>query len=66
MDALKSITINAAYQYFEEKTKGSLESGKLADFVILDKSPLKVEPMTIKEIQVVETVKEGESIYVMP
>jgi len=66
MDALKSITINAAYQYFEEKTKGSLEPGKLADFVILDKNPLKVEPMTIKEIQVVETVKEGESIYVMP
>jgi len=66
MDALKSITINAAYQYFEEKTKGSLEPRKLADFVILDKNPLKVEPMTIKEIQVVETVKEGESIYVMP
>ena len=66
MDALKSITINAAYQYFEEKTKGSLEPGKLADFVILDKNPLKVEPMTIKEIHVVETVKEGESIYVMP
>jgi predicted amidohydrolase YtcJ len=66
MDALKSITINAAYQYFEEKTKGSLEPGKLADFVILDKNPLKVEPLTIKDIQVVETVKEGQSIYVMP
>ena len=66
MDALKSITINAAYQYFEEKTKGSLEPGKLADFVILDKNPLKVEPLTIKDIQVVETIKEGQSIYVMP
>ena len=64
MDALKSITIHAAYQYFEEKTKGSLEPGKLADFVILDKNPLKVEPMAIKDIQVVETIKNGKSIYV--
>ena len=63
MDALKSITINAAYQYFEENTKGSLESDKLADFVILDKNPLKVEPMTIKDIKVVETIKEGKTIY---
>ena len=63
MDALKSITINAAYQYFEEDTKGSLEPGKLADFVILDTNPLKVEPMAIKDIYVIETIKEGESIY---
>ena len=63
MDALKSITINAAYQYFEEKTKGSLEPGKLADLVVLDKNPLKVEPMTIKDIKIVETIKEGETIY---
>ena len=64
MDALKSITINAAYQYFEEKTKGSLEPGKLADFVILDKNPLKIKPMAIKDIKVVETIKEGKSIYI--
>ena len=63
MDALKSITINAAYQYFEEKTKGSLEPGKLADLVILDKNPLKVDPMAIKDIKVLETIKEGETIY---
>ncbi len=66
MDALKSITINAAYQYFEEKTKGSLEPGKLADLVILDKNPLKVEQMAIKDIKVVETIKEGKSIYMAP
>jgi len=63
MDALKSTTINAAYQHFEEKTKGSLEPGKLADFVVLDKNPLKVDPMAIKDIQIVETIKEGVSIY---
>jgi predicted amidohydrolase YtcJ len=66
MEALKSITINAAYQYFEERTKGSLEPGKLADLVILDKNPLKVEPGVINKIQVVETIKEGKSIYVAP
>lgn len=62
-DALKAVTINAAYQYFEEKKKGSLEVGKLADLVILDKDPLKVPPMTIREIKVLETLKEGKTIY---
>jgi len=63
MDAIKSITINAAHQYFEERTKGSLEPGKLADFVILDQNPLTVDPMAIKDIKVVETIKEGKTIY---
>jgi predicted amidohydrolase YtcJ len=66
MDALKSITINAAYQHFEESRKGSLEPGKVADFVILDKNPLEVEPMSLKDIRVIETIKEGKSIYVAP
>ncbi|MEY2853346.1 MAG: hypothetical protein RL030_478 [Pseudomonadota bacterium] len=63
MDALKSITINAAYQYFEEGSKGSLEPGKLADLVILDRNPLTVDPQTINDIKVVETIKEGTTIY---
>ncbi len=63
LEALQAITINAAYQYREEETKGSLEVGKLADLVILDKNPLTVEPMAIKDIRVVETIKEGKSIY---
>jgi predicted amidohydrolase YtcJ len=63
LEALKAITINAAYQYFEEKSKGSIEPGKLADLVILDKNPLKVDPMAIKDIKVVETIKEGKTIY---
>jgi hypothetical protein len=63
LEALKAITINAAHQYFEEQSKGSLEPGKLADLVILDKNPLKVDPMTIKDIKVIETFKEGKSIY---
>ena len=47
----------------KKASKGSLEPGKLADLVILDKNPLKVDPMTIKDIKVVETIKEGKTIY---
>jgi hypothetical protein len=66
MDAIKSITIHAARQYFEEGTKGSLEPGKVADLVILDRNPLAVDPMAIKDVKVVETIKEGRTIYRAP
>jgi len=62
-DALRSITSWAAYQYFEDDKKGSIEKGKLADFAILDKNPLKIDPKEIKNIQVLETIKEGKTIY---
>jgi len=61
--ALKSMTIWAAYQKFEEKTKGSLEVGKLADFAILSRDPTTGDPRTIDTIKVTETVKEGKSIF---
>lgn len=61
--ALQAITTNAAYQYFEENKKGSLKVGKLADLVILDKNPLKVAPESIRDIKVVETIKNGKTIY---
>jgi predicted amidohydrolase YtcJ len=63
MEGLKAMTIWSARQHREDDIKGSLEAGKLADLVILDKNPLKVEPMAIKDIQVVETIKEGKTIY---
>jgi len=62
-EALKAVTSNAAYAYFEEDEKGSIAEGKLADFVVLDRNPLEVEAMEIKDIQVVETIKEGESVF---
>ena len=62
-EALKGITDWSAYQHFEEKTKGTIEKGKLADLVILDKNPLKVKEEEIKEIIVLETIKEGVSVY---
>ncbi|MBO0323674.1 amidohydrolase [Muricauda sp. CAU 1633] len=64
-EALKSLTIWGAKQNFEEDTKGSLKVGKIADLVILDKNPLKIDPMDIHTIQVVESIKEGKSIYKM-
>ena len=63
MDGLKALTINGAYEYFEENTKGSIREGKCADFVVLDKNPLTVEKEQIKEIRVVQTIKDGEVVY---
>lgn len=62
-EALQSITIWGAYQHFEDKTKGSLTPGKLADLVILSDNPLKIDPMKIKDIVVLETIKEGQTVY---
>jgi hypothetical protein len=62
-EALQSVTIWGAHQHFEESRKGSLAVGKLADLVVLSANPLKVDPMTIKDIKVLETIKEGKTVY---
>jgi predicted amidohydrolase YtcJ len=61
--ALKAMTLWAAYQHFEEKTKGSIEIGKLADFAILSENPLTIDRQKIADIKVLETIKKGRSIY---
>jgi predicted amidohydrolase YtcJ len=61
--ALKAMTIWPAWQHFEEDEKGSIEAGKLADFVILSKDPTAVDPETLADLKVVETIKDGKSIY---
>ena len=62
-EALKGQTINTAYAYFEEDSKGSIKEGKRADLIILDRNPLKVDKMEIKDLVVLETIKDGETIY---
>lgn len=63
MEGLKAMTSTAAYQYFEEDKKGSLTEGKQADLVILDSNPIAVDPKTIKDIKVLETIAHGKTIF---
>lgn len=63
IEGLKSMTLWAAEQYGEDDRKGSLEVGKLADLVVLDRNPLTVDSDAIKDIRVLETYKEGERVY---
>lgn len=62
-EALRAATINAAYVYGEEKEKGRLASGKQADLVILSACPMDLDPMAIRDIQVLETIKQGRTLY---
>lgn len=62
-EALKAITIYPAFQYFEENVKGSLREGMKADLVILDQNPLTVNHQDIDKIKVLETIKDGNTIY---
>jgi predicted amidohydrolase YtcJ len=62
-EALRAITADAAWQNFEEDRKGTLEKGKLADMVVLSDDPLAVDPMKILDIRVMETVKEGKTVF---
>lgn len=63
MDALRAITVNGAYQYAQEEIKGSIVPGKKADLVILDQDPLQTPHHRLKDIQVLQTYKDGVCIY---
>lgn len=61
--ALKGLTIDAAYAYFEENDKGSLKAGKKADLILVDRNPLAIEVMQLKDIRVLACIKEGQLVY---
>jgi predicted amidohydrolase YtcJ len=62
-EAIKCYTLNAAYATFEEDIKGSIEVGKLADFVVLSDDILTIDPVKIKDVNVEMTIFDGEIIY---
>ena len=62
-DAIKCYTLNAAYASYEEKIKGSIEVGKLADFVVLSEDILSIDPGKIKDVKVTMTIFDGEIVY---
>ena len=63
LDALKAITINTAYQYFEEDKKGSIDVGKQADLVVLSKNPLSIPSIELLDIKVERTIARGNTIF---
>ena len=62
-DALKAMTINAAYQHFEEDIKGTIEVGKLADLVVLSADPLSMPSESLLDLQIVSTFSHGKEIF---
>lgn len=62
-EALRAVTIDAAWQSYDEANTGSIEPGKLADFVVLTENPLTVEPARIRDIPVVDTIVGGKTIF---
>jgi predicted amidohydrolase YtcJ len=63
MEALHAVTLGAAYQYFEEDEKGSIEVGKRADFVVLAHDPRTVASDELADIAIVETLSRGATVY---
>ncbi len=61
--ALRALTADAAWQYRLEKERGTLETGKVADLVLLSRNPLTTDPKLLRDVTVVETVKEGRTVY---
>jgi predicted amidohydrolase YtcJ len=62
-EALRIATAHGAYASYEERVKGTITAGKLADCVVLERDPHDVPPETIKDIRVVRTVVGGETVF---
>ena len=62
-DALKAMTLNAAYQHFEDDIKGSIEVGKLADLVVLSEDPLAMPAAPLLNLKVIATYSHGKEIF---
>jgi len=63
---LRAITANAAYELHADADTGSLEVGKLADFIVLDRNPLQIDPHDIAHVRVLRTVVGDKTVYEAP
>ena len=61
--ALRAITANAAYELHAENDVGTLEIGKLADFIVLDRNPVKIPPIELADVKVLLTVAGGRTVH---
>ncbi len=62
MDALRAMTVNSASQYGEEGI-GEIAEGFRADLIVLDRNPLEYDPSDLREVRVLETLKNGKTVY---
>ncbi len=63
LEAIRAYTIDGAYAAWEEEIKGSIEPGKLADLIVIDRDPLTIPPEELKEVQTVMTIIDGKVVY---
>lgn len=63
-EAMKMVTLWGAEQFGEQATKGSIKEGKLADLVVLSDNPITMDPVKINQVQVLETIKDGKTVWV--
>ena len=63
LPALRAVTSAAAWQTFDEHSRGTIQAGKAADLVVLEKDPLSIDPAALKDVRVLETIVGGESVY---
>lgn len=66
LEALKAVTLHAAGQYGLAEERGSIAPGKRADFVILSANPTAVSHTDLRAIRVLETIRDGETVYAAP
>jgi len=64
LNAIKSYTIDSAYLSWQEKVRGSISEGKIADIILVDSNPLEIHPEEIINVQVLMTIAAGAVVWI--